>query len=61
MSARNKVLIYRDIDGTWSVVRGSFETSLLDDVNYPNDWIAEGVGTWERAMQFAREHLGEDE
>lgn len=50
-----KVLVFRDLDGTWSVVRGSFETSLLDDVEYPTDWIAEGVGTWERAMRIANE------
>lgn len=49
-----KLLVYQDLDGTWSVVRGSFETSLLD-VEYPDDWIAEGVGSWQRAMRIANE------
>lgn len=50
-----KLLIGKDIDGCWYVVRGS---RFQEDFDYPNDWVAEGVGSWERAMRIACEYLG---
>lgn len=49
-----KLLVFRDLDGTWSVVRGDF-SSNLSDLAFPDAWVAEGVGSWERAMRIVNE------
>lgn len=51
----SKLLVGQDIDGCWYVVRGSFGQ---EDYDYPGDWVADGVGTWDRAMRIACEELG---
>jgi len=60
MSEPRKVLVARDpSDGLWIVAYATFAD--LHDEHYnaaDDDWIAEGVGTWERAMRIACATVG---
>jgi len=52
--SERKVLVFREQDGTWSVIRGSFATEEFE----MEDWISEGHGSWSHAMRSACDAVG---
>jgi hypothetical protein len=54
-----KVLVFREpCDGLWNVVRATHALKNQDVTIPDGDWIAEGVGTWDRAMRIACDTVG---